>query len=145
MTFLNIYPIRTKSTDLQLRLPKSLVDAWQDTYDMKFSKAIPYWFQSDFSILLEDNIKTMITLVKKRFARLFPVLSIMEFLTDSEIFSLWVVEHLEEDLHKERKDFLYSENHSDNLENTLYSLVQQGIPLEDIQEYYIERFGVHYI
>lgn len=116
-------------------LPKDLVAYFLKKYKLSnLDDCIFVWAFEDFNVYV-SKVTTLNTLVKTRFRRLNPVLSTMGFLTLNQIVTLWVVEHVEKDLHVKNK--VYEKPNS--FKETILSCIEQGITYSEISEYYLTK------
>lgn len=99
--------------NIRFEIPSKLLNQFETEYSnakKSFNRAVNSWLLEDFNICFEKVEKpkpseTVLVknLVKKRFFRLFPVFFVMDYLSSSQILSLWAVEHIEKDLHRRNK------------------------------------------
>lgn len=117
-------------------LPEKFTDYFMSKYKLgSLNTCIDLWIFEDFNTYT-DKRSNLLILIKSRFRRLNPILASMDFLSSSELLSLWVVEHIEKDLHKDNKKYEKSDS---EIKNAIRQCVQQGFTYAEIGTYYLEK------
>lgn len=117
-------------------LPIELTEYFMSQYSLtELNKSIELWTFEDFNTYTTKPY-ILRNLVESRFRRLNPIIASMGFLTSYEILSLWIVEHMEKDLHIKN---LNQELPKDETKKAIKMCIQQGLTYADIGQYYLKK------